>query len=175
VAGLYWKLLLQGEFGILSYYLSLVGFPNAKGILSDGHTILVTLALVDFWQWGPLTALVFLAARSSMSSTPLEAAYLDGASRWRAFVDVTLPALWPTIFVVSLIRAIDSFKDFDKIFVMTGGGPGTASELISLYTWRTAFKLWEFGYGAALCIFVYLVIYCGTQFTLVKARKGTLQ
>lgn len=170
--GLYWRLMLQGEFGVLSYYLSAVGFPFAKGILSDAQTILVTLALIDFWQWGPFTALVFLAARSSISSVPLEAAYVDGASRWRAFYDVTLPALYPTIFLVSVIRAIDSFKEFDKVFVMTGGGPGTASELISIYTWRTAFKQWEFGYGAALCIVVYLLIYFGTQLTLMSAKKG---
>lgn len=171
--GLYWRLMLQGEFGVISYFLSAMGVPFAKGILSDGNTILFTLAIVDFWQWGPFTTLVFLAVRSSISSVPLEAAYVDGASPLRAFFEITLPALYPTIFLMSMIRAIDSFKEFDKVFIMTGGGPGTASELISVYTWRTAFKQWEFGYGAALCIVTYLLIYFSVQLTFAAVRRRT--
>jgi multiple sugar transport system permease protein len=97
---------------------------------------------------------------------------MDGASRWRAFIDVTVPALLPTILVVSLIRAIDSFKEFDKVFILTGGGPGTASELSSIYTWRTAFRSWEFGYAAALCVIIYLIMYAASQISFSKLRLG---
>jgi multiple sugar transport system permease protein len=100
----------------------------------------------------------------------LQAAWLDGASKLRAFFDVTLPALLPTIFVVSLIRAIDSFKEFDKVFILTGGGPGTASELSSIYTWRMAFKQFDFGYAAALCVLIYVIVYFSSQFALGWAR-----
>lgn len=170
VVGLYWRILLQGEFGLLSHYLSELGFAGAKGILSNPKTILFTLAAIDIWQWGPFVALVLLASRCSLPKAPLEAAWTDGASRWRAFLDVTLPALLPTVFVVSLIRAIDSFKEFDKIFILTGGGPGNASELSSIYTWRMAFKQFEFGYAAALCVLIYVLIYGTSQFLLAKAR-----
>lgn len=95
---------------------------------------------------------------------------MDGASRRRAFFDVTLPALLPTVFVVALIRAIDSFKEFDKVFILTGGGPGNAFELSSIYTWRMAFKQFEFGYAAALCVLIYILIYGTSQFLLIKAR-----
>jgi len=174
VVGLYWRILLQGEFGLLSYYLSQWGFDSAKGILSNPKTILLTLAAIDVWQWGPFVALVLLAGRSSLPRAPLEAAWVDGASRLRSFFDVTLPALLPTVFVLSVIRAIDSFKEFDKVFILTGGGPGTASELSSIYTWRMAFKQWDFGYAAALCVIIYLIIYCVSQIALTKTQaEGT--
>jgi multiple sugar transport system permease protein len=170
VVGLYWRILLQGEFGLASHYLSALGFAGAKGILSNPQTILVTLAAIDVWQWGPFVALVLVASRGSLPKAPLEAAWMDGASRSRAFFDVTLPALLPTIFVVSLIRAIDSFKEFDKVFILTGGGPGNASELSSIYTWRMAFKQFEFGYAAALCVLIYILIYLASQFLLARTR-----
>lgn len=163
VIGLYWRLLLQGEFGLLSHYVSKLGLGSAKNILSNPDTILFTMAGIDLWQWGPFVVLIFLAIRSSLPSNPLEAARIDGASPLRAFFDVTLPSLLPTVFIVSLVRAIDSFKEFDKVFILTGGGPGTASELSSIYVWRMAFKQWNFGYAATLCILVYLIIFIVTQ------------
>ena len=175
IVGLYWRILLQGEFGLISHYLSELGVPGARGILSNPRTIIFTLAAIDIWQWGPFVALVLLAARCSVPRAPLEAAWMDGASRWRAFTDVTVPALQPTVFVVSLIRAIDSFKEFDKVFILTGGGPGTASELSSIYIWRTAFRSWEFGYAAALCVIIYLIIYATSKISFRKLRLGALR
>jgi multiple sugar transport system permease protein len=172
IVGLYWRILLQGEFGLVSYYASKAGFQSAKGILSSPKLILFTLSAVDFWQWGPFVALVLLAARSTQRKAPLEAAWLDGASPIRAFFDVTLPGLFPAVFVIGTIRAIDSFKEFDKVFILTGGGPGTASELTSIYVWRQAFRNWEFGYGAALCVLIYLLIYAVTQLGFKWSRLG---
>ncbi len=173
VVGLYWRILLQGEFGLVSYYLSKLGFLSASGVLSNPKSILFTLAAVDIWQWGPFVALVVLATRCSLPSAPLEAAWIDGASRLRSFFDVTLPALLPTVFVISLIRAIDSFKEYDKVFIMVGGGPGNASELSSIYTWRMAFKQWEFGYAAALSIIIFLLIYTFAMVSLSRFRLET--
>lgn len=172
IVGMYWKLLLQGEFGMISYYLSQMGVPYAKSILSSTDWILPILAAVDTWQWGPFVALVFLASRSLLPNAPLEAAYVDGASRLRAFFDVTLPALIPTALLLSFVRAIDSFKEFDKVFILTGGGPGTASELSSLFIWRTAFKQFDFGYAAALCVIVYLAIYTAITLCTRRLRLG---
>jgi multiple sugar transport system permease protein len=172
---LYWKLLLQGEFGVLSYYLSRIGFTFASGLLGDAGTILLTLAFIDFWQWAPFTALIFLAARSSVPIAPIEAAYLDGASNRRVFLNVVLPALAPTVFFVAIIRFIDAFKEFDKVYVITGGGPGTASELTSIYVWRTSFVLWEIGYGAALCVLIYVGIYLVTALVSRRTKFGDLR
>jgi len=106
-----------------------------------------------------------------LPSSPLEAAWMDGASPLRAFFDVTLPALLSTVFIVSLVRAIDSFKEFDKVFILTGGGPGTASELSSVYIWRTAFKQWNFGYAAAICVLVYLIIFLISHGSLSRMKS----
>lgn len=167
---MYWRLLLQGEFGLVSYYLSQIGFPHAKGILSQSDSILVTMAFVDLWQWGPFLALVFMASMSSQSNAPKEAAFLDGASRVRTFFDVTLPSLFPTIALIAIIRGIDAFKEFDKVYILTGGGPGTASELASIYIWRMAFRQWDIGYAAALSLVLYLIIYVATA--ILKNRTA---
>ena len=172
IVGLYWRVLLQGEFGLISHYLFELGVPGAKGILSNPRTILFTLAAIDIWQWAPFVTLVLLSARCSVPRAPLEAAWMDGASKWRSFLDVTVRALLPTILVVALIRAIDSFKEFDKVFILTGGGPGTASELSSIYIWRTAFRSWEFGYAAALCVIIYVIIYAASKVSFRKLRLG---
>ncbi|TWT40535.1 Inner membrane ABC transporter permease protein YcjO [Phycisphaerae bacterium RAS1] len=175
VVGLYWRLLLQGEFGPVSHYLAQLGFAGARGVLSSPETILVTLALIDLWQWGPFVCFFLLTARGALSKPPLEAAWADGASRIRAFFDVTLRRLAPAIFTVALIRAIESFKEFDKVYVLTGGGPGTASELVSLHVWRVAFKYWDFGYAAALCVILYLITYVAASATMPRLRAGVLR
>jgi multiple sugar transport system permease protein len=175
VVGLYWRLLLQGEFGVVSYYVSKLGIPWAKGILSDSHSVLPVLAAIDTWQWAPFVVLVLLAARNALPRTVIEAAWVDGASAIRTFFDVTLPSLLPIVFIVALIRSIDSFKEFDKVFVLTGGGPGNASELASIYIWRTAFRQWEFGYAAALCVLVYILIYVASHIGIKKAALPGVQ
>ena len=159
VIGLYWRLLLQGEFGLASYYLSSWGFPGAKQILSNPPTIILTLVALDVWQWAPFLSLIVFAARAALSNGPIEAAYLDGASPVRAFFQVTLPRLLPVALIIGVLRGIDAFREFDKIFVLTGGGPGSASELSSLYVWRVAFKAWDFGYAGALCVATSVLIY----------------
>lgn len=172
VVGLYWKLLLQGEFGMISFYLAEWGLTFAKRILSDADSILLTLAIIDSWQWGPFVILMFITARGSLENTPLEAAFIDGASKIRGFFDVTLHRLIPMVLIVSFVRAIDSFKEFDKIFILTGGGPGTASELTSLFVWRQAFKSWEFGYAASLCVVIFLGIYIVTSLSTRRIKLG---
>lgn len=171
VVGLLWRLLLQGEFGVLSFYLQKVGLFAERAILSDVKSILITLSLVDFWQWAPFVVLVLLAARLSLPKAPLEAAQMDGARYLQIFRDITIPYMLPTVGVVLLIRAIDSFKEFDKVFILTGGGPGNASEMSSIYIWRVAFKQWDYGYGAALCTIVYLVVFAGIRLFVWLAQK----
>lgn len=167
---LYWRILLQGEFGILSFYLSKLGVPEARALLSDGSTVLVTLAVVDVWQWAPFATVLILAVRLSLPEQYVEAAILDGATAARAYRDVTLPLLMPAITVVALVRVIDAFKEFDKVYILTGGGPGSASELVSVYLWRIAFKYWDFGYAAAISIILYLALYGCTVASVRSTR-----
>ncbi len=157
--GLIWKLLLQGDFGMLTYYLRAAGIIDVRtALLSDPGLVLFTIMLIDVWQWTPFVALVLLAGLMSLPREPYEAAVMDGARSWQVFRDVTLPMLRPIIALVILLRAIDAFKEFDKVFILTGGGPGIATELLSIYTYRVSFRDWDLGYGAAIAFMVYLVV-----------------
>lgn len=157
--GLIWKLLLQGDFGMATYYLRALGVLDIRdAVLSNADAVLPAIVAIDAWQWTPFVTLVMLAGLLSLPREPFEAAVMDGARPWQVFRDVTLPLLRPIIALVLLLRAIDAFKEFDKIFILTGGGPGTATELLSIYVYRLSFKNWDLGYGAAAAFMVYLVV-----------------
>lgn len=157
--GLIWKLLLQGDFGMVTYYLRLIGLIDERtAILSDSSLVLPAIMLIDLWQWTPFVALIMLAGLLSLPREPYEAAVMDGASPLQLFRDVTVPLLRPIIALVLLLRGIDAFKEFDKVFILTGGGPGVATELLSIYTYRVNFKDWDLGYGAVCAFMVYLVV-----------------
>lgn len=173
--GLIWKLLLQGDFGMLTYYLRKVGLLDLRtALLSSADAVLPTIMLIDVWQWTPFVTLVMLAGLMSLPREPFEAAVMDGARPWQVFRDVTLPLLRPIIALVLLLRGIDAFKEFDKVFILTGGGPGTATELLSIYTYRVNFKSWDLGYGSACAFMVYLVvlILCAVCYKAVFWSEG---
>lgn len=173
--GLIWKLLLQGDFGMVTYYLRLMGILDIRdAVLSSADAVLPTIMLIDAWQWTPFVTLVMLAGLLSLPREPFEAAVMDGARPLQVFRDVTLPLLRPIIALVLLLRAIDAFKEFDKIFILTGGGPGTATELLSIYVYRLNFKNWDLGYGAASAFMIYLVvlILCAVFYKAVYWREG---
>jgi multiple sugar transport system permease protein len=178
--GLIWKLLLQGDFGMVTYYLRKVGLLDLRSALfSNADAVLPTIIAIDVWQWTPFVTLVMLAGLMSLPREPYEAAIMDGAGPVQRFRDVTLPLLRPIIALVLLLRGIDAFKEFDKVFILTGGGPGIATELLSIYTYRVNFKSWDLGYGSACAFMVYLVvlILCAVFYKAVfwsdaRPRKG---
>ena len=157
--GLIGKLMLQGEFGMLSYYLRALGLMGEQtAMLGDPRLALVAIVALDVWQWTPFVTLVLFAGVLSLPRGPFEAAIMDGAGRIRILWDITLPLLRPIIALVLLLRSIDAFKEFDKVFILTGGGPGTSTELLSIYTYRVNFRDWDLGYGAVCAFMVYLVV-----------------
>ncbi len=157
--GLMWKLMLHGEFGMLTHYVREIGLLGPQTALLGNHDlVLPAVMLVDVWEWTPFVTLVFLAGLLSLPREPFEAAIMDGARPWQVFRDITVPLLRPIIALVLLLRGIDAFKEFDKVFILTGGGPGTATELLSIYTWRINFRNWDLGYGAVCAFMVYFVV-----------------
>jgi multiple sugar transport system permease protein len=173
--GLMWKLLLNGEFGMLTYYLRKMALMAPQTApLSSYQLVLWTMVVIDVWEWTPFVTLVILAGLMSLPQEPFEAATMDGAGPLRVFWDVTLPLLRPIIALVMLLRGIDAFKEFDKVFILTGGGPGTATELLSIYTWRINFRNWDFGYGSVVAFMVYLVviIMCSVFYKGITWKKG---
>jgi multiple sugar transport system permease protein len=114
------------------------------------RSALASVILVDVWEWTPFLFLLLSAGLQAIPPEPLEAARIDGASAWQIFRDVTLPLLRPVILLALLLRAMDLVRIFDQIFILTQGGPGTATETLSLYIYRTAFRFSSFGYASAM-------------------------
>ena len=157
--GLIWRLLLQGDFGMLTFYMRKIGLlAQNAAVLSAPDLVFPTIVAIDVWQWTPFVTLIMLAGMMSLPRAPFEAAMMDGAKPFQIFRDVMLPLLRPVIALVLLLRGIDAFKEFDKVFLMTGGGPGTLTELVSIYAYRVNFRSWDLGYGAAVAFMIYLVV-----------------
>ena len=173
--GLIWKLLLQGDFGMVTYYLRMIGvFDLRSAVMSDASLVMPVIMMIDVWQWTPFVTLVMLSGLLSLPKEPFEAAVMDGAGPVQIFKDVTLPLMRPIIALVLLLRGIDAFKEFDKVFILTGGGPGIATEMLSIYTFRINFKDWDLGYGAVCAFMVYLVvlIMCSVFYKAVYWNEG---
>ena len=115
--------------------------------------------LADVWKTTPFVALLLLAGLQNIDASLYEAARIDGASAWRQFRHVTLPLLKPAILVALIFRTLDAFRVFDLIYVLTGGGPGTSTEPIALYTFNALLQNLRFGYGSALSVIVFLVTF----------------
>ena len=144
VAALCWKILLDPQYGIVDY---LLGSP----LLWLGRPALafISVAFVNVWQNAPYVAILLLAGLRSLPSEPVEAAGIDGASRWQIFRHVTLPLLKPYIVVALLLRTIFEFRSFDNVYVMTGGGPADSTSLLSIYTYVTSFQSSDMSLAAA--------------------------
>jgi multiple sugar transport system permease protein len=151
VAAIVWRLLLNPNFGAIYGTLKQLGIETESltWTASPGLAMLSVIA-VDVWQWTPFVFLVLLAGLQAIPQEPYEAALIDGSSRWQTFRHVTLPLLKPAILIVLLLRTMDLLRVFDQIFILTEGGPGFATETISLYIYRTAFRFFDFGYAAAM-------------------------
>jgi multiple sugar transport system permease protein len=151
VVGVVWRLMLNPNFGAVNGTLKQLGI-NTEGLTWTASPRLAFLAVVavDVWQWTPFVFLVLLAGLQAIPQEPYEAALIDGSSRWQTFRHVTLPLLKPAILIVLLLRTMDLLRVFDQIFILTEGGPGFATEMISLYIYRTAFRFFDFGYAAAM-------------------------
>lgn len=151
VVGVVWRLLLNPNFGAINGTLKQLGI-NTESLTWTASPRLAFLAViaVDVWQWTPFVFLVLLAGLQAIPQEPYEAALIDGSSRWQTFRHVTLPLLKPAILIVLLLRTMDLLRVFDQIFILTEGGPGFATETISLYIYRAAFRFFDFGYAAAM-------------------------
>lgn len=157
VVGIVFRLIYATDAGMLTTVSEKLGGEPVQ-ILGDPTKAFLGLVLLDVWEWTPLMFLILLAGIQSLPVEPFEAARVDGAGSWRTFVDHTLPMLRPVLAVAIVLRTIDAFGTFDQVFVLTRGGPGEATRLVSLYGYDTAFKFQQVGYAAAMFITVGLII-----------------
>jgi multiple sugar transport system permease protein len=151
-----WRLMYDYTRGPLNFFLNLVGLPSVQW-LGSPKLVMYSIALVDVWQWTPFVGLVLLAALEAQNVEVYEAAVVDGASYFDQLRYIALPLLSPFITTVVLLRSIDALKVFDTVYVLTGGGPGTSSEVVTLYAYGAHFRTFNMGYMSTLA-WVLLVI-----------------
>lgn len=156
VVGLMWKFMLGYDLGIVNYLIRSIGLEGVNW-LGDRPTALLSVVLVDVWQWTPFTFLILHAGLSSLPSEPFEAAAIDGANRWQTLRYVTFPMIAPIFTVALLFRVLDAFKLFDIVYIMTRGGPGNSTNLLAYNIWRKGFFENQLGYAAALSVIMIAV------------------
>ena len=165
VVAVIWRLIYTPQFGVLNGTLGVFGINTSALTWTSGESgALASVILVDVWEWTPFLFLLLSAGLQALPQEPLEAARMDGASAWQVFRDIVLPLLKPVMTLAILLRTIDLLRIFDQIFILTQGGPGFATETVSLYIYRTAFRFFNFGYAAAMS-------FLGLGLTIVFARS----
>jgi multiple sugar transport system permease protein len=158
LAALMWKLMTNPNFGILSYFVGLLGFTNFKWA-SDPSTALLTVTLVDVWVYTPFIMILLLAGLRSLPKAPFEAAALDGVPRSFVFFRITLPMLMPYMITAVLFRLLDSIQQFDIIYSMTQGGPGDTLLVFQVRAYLEFFQYTNVGRSAALLIILWAITY----------------
>ncbi len=154
IVGMFWKLLYNPGWGIINYILGLGDFAW----LANPKTALMAVAITDIWMWSPFTMLLALAGLSAIPQYLYEAAEIDRASWWFKFRRITLPLVSPLLLIALIFRTMEAFKMFDIAFVMTGGGPGTSTELIAINLYRLAFAQWNTGRASAFAYIILIMI-----------------
>ncbi|MBZ9849893.1 sugar ABC transporter permease [Mesorhizobium sp. CA14] len=157
VVAIVFRLIYASDAGMLTALSKAMGGGEVQ-ILGNPLNAFIGLVALDVWEWTPLMFLILLAGLQSLPHEPFEAARVDGAGAWRVFADLTFPMMRPVLAVAIVLRTIDAFGTFDQVFVLTRGGPGEATRLISIYGYDTAFKFQQTGYAAALFVTIGLVV-----------------
>jgi len=161
VVGNFWTFLFQPQIGLFN---SIVGFvsgvdPGSFQMIGDVKLAPWTIVLVDTWMWTPYVMLICLAGLRSIPDSIYEAAEVDRASAWRRFWSITLPMVMPFLMLAVLFRAIENFKMFDMVNLLTNGGPGSLTETVSITLKRAAFEKWQTGWSSALAIILFLTVF----------------
>jgi multiple sugar transport system permease protein len=157
VIGAIWKLLYQPDFGLINQIFGLVNLGPFDWLKSPS-TALMSVIIVDIWHWTPFCFLLFLAGLESLPQDVYEAAEIDGATAWQELIHVTLPLMLPTILVTLAFRIVVAFKVFDEVYLLTSGGPGTATEVVSFTIYQRFFTEDRVGYGSAMSVAVIFLV-----------------
>lgn len=170
VVGNFWTFLYQPQIGLFNYVVSFFSGipPSSFQMLGDVTLSPWAIVLVDTWMWTPYVLLICLAGLRSIPENIYEAAEVDRASKWRQFWTITLPLAMPFIMLAVLFRAIENFKMFDMVNLLTGGGPGSTTEVASITLKREAFEKWRTGYSSAFAIILFVTVF-GLANIYVKA------
>ena len=171
VIGAIWKLMYNPDFGVINQLLGVAGLTG-QDWLGDRALAFASVVVVDIWHWTPFVFLLLLAGLESLPQDVYEAAKVDGAGAWAELRYLTLPMMLPTIAVTLAFRLIVSFKVFDEVYLLTGGGPGTATEVVSFTIYRRFFTEDRMGYGSAISVVVLFVLTLVIVLGLASRRRA---
>lgn len=155
--GLTWRYLFDAQFGLLNAILKLIGMAPV-GWLAQEHTAFIAIVVADIWQWTPFVFIMIVAGLANVDSSVLEASRIDGASWWQATRRVKLPMIAHVIVITLLMRLIDAFRVLEVIYILTFGGPGDSTEILSLHIYKTAFVGQRLGSAAAISVLLLVVV-----------------
>lgn len=176
VVGNFWTFLYQPQIGLFNYAVGyLTGTdPSAFSMIGDVSLAPWSIIIVDTWMWTPFVMLICLAGLRSIPNSIYEAAECDRASKWRQFWTITIPMVLPFLMLAILFRGIENFKMFDLVVQLTGGGPGSITELTSINLKREAFEKWRTGYASAYAVILFVTVF-GLASIYVKALNKVKQ
>jgi multiple sugar transport system permease protein len=170
VVGLFWRFMLDTQFGVVNSLLGSLGLGQVEW-LTQQRMALFSLIVVDTWQWTPFIMLIALAGLTAVPRYLYEAASIDRASEWFRFRNITLPLVWPLLLIAVMFRAIESFRLFDLVYILTSGGPGVSTETLSFHVYKVAFLGFNTGTASAYGILMVLVVIVLAQFYLRYLNK----
>jgi multiple sugar transport system permease protein len=170
--------LFDGQYGLINWILRSVGLigHNINWYGSVDHAM-TTIVIADVWKTTPFMALLLLAGLQTVPKSLIEAARMDGASAWSTFWHVRLPLLMSTLLIAGLFRALDAFRIFDLVYVLTGGGPADSTETLSTLTYKTLFSTLQFGYGSAISTAMFIteaLIAMGFGFFIMRKMRSLI-
>ncbi len=170
--GATWRLMTIPGLGPLAFYLRKIGFDYNIGRYA-GQAFFTTV-LMDVWHWTPFVTLTLLAGLSALPREPFEQAMVDGANRWQILRHLTLPMLRPIILTALFLRIMDALRIVDEVWMLTGGGPGTATRYVGIHVWRVVFPKTDYGYGSAMSVLLlyFTIVLCWLLLTAItQARR----
>lgn len=171
--GILWGYIYNPTYGAVNVALRALGLEDlAQGWLGQSSTALGAVLATTIWQWAPFYMIIYSAALVAIPRELYEAASLDGASTWRQFLSVTLPILRPVLVTTAVLSLVGSIKYFDLIYVMTNGGPNSATELLATYMFKAGFTTFRFGYASSIAVAMLLLALIATAVVLLRTRTS---
>lgn len=172
VIGLLWSTILNPQIGILDGLLNQIGLGHlSQNWLGDPKYAMLSVCGVVVWQYFGLYMIIFLAAIQNISTDIMEAADIDGASKARKLISITLPILWPTVMTAVILCISGSMRSFDLVFTMTQGGPASATELMATYMYNKTFSVYQYGYGNAISMMIFIISFSIILMSQALMRK----
>jgi multiple sugar transport system permease protein len=171
VTGVLWRGLFHSTYGVINHLIGLVGIPPQTWLGSPSQALPAVIN-VEIWQALPVVTFVLAAGIQSLPVDLYKAAQVDGASRWQTFRLITLPLLRPVIIVVLMLRIMDAFKVFDIVYMLTYGGPGQATEVLSLLIYKTGLRFLQIGQASAMSWLFLIFIFIISFFFIRELQRG---